>query len=76
MHRIPTKKGQIRPVINKLRNNSVKSAIMRKRAPMKSNGYRLVDDVTKPNQGLINRLLLRVENQQACVFKYVNITSV
>ncbi|KAH3845230.1 hypothetical protein DPMN_087505 [Dreissena polymorpha] len=25
---------------------------------MKSNGYRLVDDVTKPTQGLINRLLL------------------
>ncbi|KAH3888411.1 hypothetical protein DPMN_012445 [Dreissena polymorpha] len=57
MYRIPTKKGKFRPVIIKLRNNSVKSAIMRKRAPMKSNGYRLVDDVTKPNQGLINRLL-------------------
>ncbi|KAH3714699.1 hypothetical protein DPMN_057396 [Dreissena polymorpha] len=31
---------------------------MRKRVPMKSNGYKLVDDVTKPNQGLINRLIL------------------
>ncbi|KAH3830870.1 hypothetical protein DPMN_104126 [Dreissena polymorpha] len=32
----PNQNGQIRPVIIKLRNNSVKSAIMRKRAPMKA----------------------------------------
>ncbi|KAH3725003.1 hypothetical protein DPMN_050831 [Dreissena polymorpha] len=68
MHRIPTKKGQIRLVIIKLRNNSVKSAIMRKRAPMKSKGYRLVDDVTKPNQGLINRLLLHPNIDSAWYF--------
>ncbi|KAH3792597.1 hypothetical protein DPMN_146093 [Dreissena polymorpha] len=65
MQRISTKKGQIRPVIIKLRNNSMKSAIMQKRAPMKSNGYRLVDDVTKPNQELINRLLLHLDIDSA-----------
>jgi len=68
LHRIPTKRGQIRPVLIKLRNNSAKSAIMRKRAPMKSNGYKLVDDVTKPNQGLINRLLLHPNIDSAWYF--------
>ncbi|KAH3803410.1 hypothetical protein DPMN_131671 [Dreissena polymorpha] len=57
IHRIPTKRGQTRPVLVKLRNNSAKYTIMRKRAPMKNGGYKLVDDVTKPNQGLINRLI-------------------
>ena len=65
MYRIPTKKGQTRPVLIKLRNNSVKSAIMRKRAPMKNGGYKLVDDVTKPNQGLINRLHLHPDIESA-----------
>ncbi|KAH3829148.1 hypothetical protein DPMN_131137 [Dreissena polymorpha] len=68
MHRIPTKKGQARPVLIKLRNNSVKSAIMRKRAPMKNGGYKLVDDVTKPNQGLINRLHLHPDIESAWYF--------
>ncbi|KAH3897741.1 hypothetical protein DPMN_021936 [Dreissena polymorpha] len=58
IHRIPTKRGQTRPVLIRLRNNSSKSTIMQKRTPMKNGGFRLVDDVTKPNQGLINRLLL------------------
>ncbi|KAH3806422.1 hypothetical protein DPMN_134743 [Dreissena polymorpha] len=68
LHRIPTKRGQIRPVLIKLRNNSAKSAIMRKRAPIKSNSYKLVDDVTKPNQGLINRLLLHPNIDSAWYF--------
>ena len=40
IHRIPTKKGQTRPVLIKLRNNTAKSTIMRKMAPMKNGGYR------------------------------------
>jgi hypothetical protein len=68
MHRIPTKQGQTRPVLIKLRNNSIKSAIMKKRAPMKNGGYKLVDDVTKPNQGLISRLHLHPDIQSAWYF--------
>ena len=68
IHRIPTKRGQTRPVLVKLRNNSAKSTIMRKRAPMKNGGYKLVDDVTKPNQGLINRLHLHPDISSAWYF--------
>ena len=39
IHRIPTKKGGIKPVLLKLRNNNAKSNIMRKRKEMKSSGY-------------------------------------
>ncbi|KAH3885692.1 hypothetical protein DPMN_009688 [Dreissena polymorpha] len=41
---------------------------MRKRALMKNGGLRLVDDVTKPNQGLINRLLLHPDISSAWYF--------
>ncbi len=68
IHRIPTKRGQTRPILIRLRNNSSKSTIMRKRAPMKNAGFRLVDDVTKPNQGLINRLLLHPDINSAWYF--------
>ncbi|KAH3741977.1 hypothetical protein DPMN_048707 [Dreissena polymorpha] len=36
IHRIPTKKGAIRTVIIKLRNNNAKSSIMKKRTPIKN----------------------------------------
>ncbi|KAH3727950.1 hypothetical protein DPMN_053896 [Dreissena polymorpha] len=65
IHRIPTKKGAIRPVIVKLRNNNAKSSIMKKRTPIKTKGFRLVDDVTKRNQGLISRLLLHPDIKSA-----------
>ncbi|KAH3861650.1 hypothetical protein DPMN_024584 [Dreissena polymorpha] len=68
IHRLPSKKGTIRPIIIKLRNNNAKSAIMKKRTPMKTKGYRLVDDVTKRNQGLISRLLLHPEIKNAWFF--------
>ncbi|KAH3731242.1 hypothetical protein DPMN_057250 [Dreissena polymorpha] len=68
IYRIPTKRGHTRPVFVKLRNNSAKSSIMRKRAPMKNGGYKLVDDDTKRNQGLINRLHLHPDISIALYF--------
>ena len=47
LHRIPGKTGMPKPVLIKLKNNSVKTQIMKKRQEMKRAGYRLVDDVTK-----------------------------
>ena len=58
-HRIPGPKGKPRPIIVKVLNTSVKSRIMRKRSTIKEKGggYRLADDVTKPNGELIRKLL-------------------
>ncbi|KAH3788095.1 hypothetical protein DPMN_166225 [Dreissena polymorpha] len=64
IHRLPSKKGTIRPIIIKLRNNNAKSAIIKKRNP-KIKGYMLLDDVTKRNQGLISRLLLHPDIKNA-----------
>ncbi|KAH3833410.1 hypothetical protein DPMN_106720 [Dreissena polymorpha] len=58
IHRIPSKKGQIRPVLLKLKCNNDKTIIMRKRKEMKAAGHRLVDDVTALNSALMNRLSL------------------
>ena len=41
---------------------------MRKRKEMKSAGYKLVDDVTKMNTGLINRLLSHESIKSAWYF--------
>jgi len=68
IHRIPSKQGTTRPIIMKLKNNNAKSTIMRKRTPMKTKGYRLVDDVTKRNQGLISRLFLHPDIKNAWFF--------
>ena len=56
IHRIPGKVGMPKPVLLKLFNNNEKAKIMRKRKEMKHSGYRLVDDVTKENTKLINKL--------------------
>ena len=58
IHRIPGMTGSPQPVLLKLKNNSVKSSIMKQRKTMKEAGFRLVDDVTKLNTGLIGRLLI------------------
>ncbi|KAH3797803.1 hypothetical protein DPMN_151390 [Dreissena polymorpha] len=58
IHRIPNKKGNIRPVILKLKSNNDKTLIMRKRKELKAAGHRLVDDVTALNSALMNRLSL------------------
>ena len=56
IHRIRGKTGVPKPVLLKLKNNSVKTRIMQQRRTMKAAGHRLVDDVTKLNTGLIGRL--------------------
>ncbi|KAH3748179.1 hypothetical protein DPMN_182617 [Dreissena polymorpha] len=68
IHRIPTKKGQIRPVLIKLRNNDDKSTVMRKRKEMKQSGHRLVDDVTALNTGLMSRLQLHKDIESTWFF--------
>lgn len=56
IHRIPGKRGTIRPVLIKFRNNNDKTRIMKCRAGMKALGHRLVDDVTRQNTSLISKL--------------------
>ena len=56
IHRIPGKAGHQKPILVKLTNNSEKSKIMRLRPHFKASGSRLVDDVTKTNAQLIERL--------------------
>lgn len=58
LHRIPGKSGMPKPVLMKLMNNSEKTKIMRRRKEMKQAGYKLVDDVTRSNTKLINKLNL------------------
>ena len=68
LHRIPGKSGSPKPVLMKLKNNSVKSAIMKQRQAMKAAGHRLVDDVTKMNTGLIGRLMKHARIDSAWYF--------
>ena len=56
IHRIPGKAGFPKPVLIKMMNNHEKVSIMKKRKEMKNAGYRLVDDVTKLNTELINKV--------------------
>lgn len=68
IHRIPTKRGQTKPVLIKLRNNCDKTMMMRKRKELKQKGYRLVDDVTSLNTGLMNRLSLNPQIESTWYF--------
>ena len=68
IHRIPGKTGMPKPVLIKLMNNNEKTKIMKKRKQMKLAGYRLVDDVTKHNTKLINRLNLHKDIDSAWYF--------
>ena len=68
IHRIPGKIGMPKPVLLKLANNNEKAKIMRKRKEMKLGGYKLVDDVTKENTKLINKLNLHGEIDSAWYF--------
>ena len=52
----------------KFSTNNEKSKIMKKRKEMKHGGYRLVDDVTKENTKLINRLNLHKDIDSAWYF--------
>ena len=49
-------------------NNHEKTKIMRKRKEMKTAGFRLVDDVTKLNTNLINRVSLHENIDSAWFF--------
>ena len=56
IHRLPRRNQSRKPVIIKTINNNVKTRVMRKRREMRTAGYRIADDVTKLNTGLISRL--------------------
>ena len=69
IHRIPAKKGAIRPILLKVKNSAVKSQIMKNRPTFKSTGkYKLSDDVTALNSSLITRLLAHPKIEQAWFF--------
>ena len=68
IHRIPGKPDSPKPMLLKLKNNSVKTAVMKQRQAMKAAGYRLVDDVTKLNTGLIGRLMKHTRIDSAWYF--------
>lgn len=68
VHRIPGKSGAPRPILVRLRNNSDKSLVMRKRKEIKAAGFKLIDDVTQLNAGLISRLTLHNQIDSAWFF--------
>ena len=70
IHRIPGRKDQERPILIKMKNNSCKATVMRKRSDLKkaTGGYKFVDDVTKLNTELIGELLKHPDIQSAWYF--------
>lgn len=68
IHRIPGKAGHQKPILVKLTNNNEKSKIMRLRPHFKASGSRLVDDVTKTNAQLIDRLWKHDQIESAWYF--------
>ena len=67
IHRIPSKRNP-NPVLMKLKNNNVKTKLMKHRKTMKEHGHKLVDDVTKKNTELISRLLAHEKIDSAWFF--------
>ena len=65
IHRIPGKDNHSRPVLIQFANNSEKSKVMKHRKGMKAMGHRLVDDVTRANVLLMQRLGKSSEIEQA-----------
>lgn len=68
IHRIPGKPNKPKPLLVRFRNNNVKTTVMKARKVMKESGHRLVDDVTKMNTGLMNRLNLHEKIDSAWFF--------
>jgi seryl-tRNA synthetase len=69
VHRIPGRQGQPRPVIVKFWSLDCKLPIIKKRKDFKqSKGIRLVEDVTKMNTKLINKLSRHQEIDSAWYF--------
>lgn len=67
IHRIPSRHDP-KPVLMKLKNNNVKTRLMKHRKIMKQQGHKLVDDVTKKNTELISRLLRHEKIESAWFF--------
>ena len=67
IHRIPSRHDP-QPILVKLKNNSVKTRLMKHRKTMKQHGNKLVDDVTKKNTELISRLLKHEKIDSAWFF--------
>ena len=67
IHRIPSRHDP-QPVLLKLKNNSVKTRLMKHRKTMKEHDHKLVDDVTKKNTELISRLLKHEKIDSAWFF--------
>ena len=69
VHRIPTKKGQIKPILLKVKNAEVKTKIMQQRQTFKKNGaaagVRISDDVTRANSKLIQELSVHAKLENA-----------
>ena len=68
IHRIPGRVNCTKPVLVKLINNHEKTKIMKKLSNFKNDGNRLVDDVTKLNAQLIEKLMERDDIEQAWFF--------
>lgn len=51
IHRIPSRKTDIKPILIKTINNDVKTKVMRKRKELKEDGHKVIDDVTSLNTG-------------------------
>ena len=73
VHRIPGKKDDPRPILLKVKNNSIKTRIMVtrpiiKKAKSGKNFLRLADDVTRLNSKLIQDLVAHDDIEQAWYF--------
>lgn len=68
IHRIPGKDGHTKPILVKFLNNTEKKNVMVHRSDFKKMGNRLVDDVTRLNAQLIERLTKHDKIQQAWYF--------
>ena len=68
IHRIPGKDGHSKPILVKFLNNNEKTKVMVHRTAFKTMGNRLVDDVTRLNAQLMERLGHHESIQQAWYF--------
>ncbi|CAG2253218.1 unnamed protein product [Mytilus edulis] len=69
-HRIPGKHGKPRPILVKFMRMESKISILRNRKLINEKlEVRISDDVTKLNQGLLNRLYLHEDVTSACLLK-------
>ena len=67
VHRIPTKEGQTKPILLKVKNAEIKTKIMQQRQTFKKKGegVRISDDVTRANSKLIQELSVHAKLENA-----------